>query len=260
MALLAASVAQADSGTLQVRVEGAVQRPAEYQVPTGTRLADVLLAAMPTEAAYTSGAALLRPSALDAQTRLKAGVLHDLQAVQAAADVPPSTAATAARLEAELIALPVTGRLNNELDARVAEVRPEANLVLQPGDRITYPTRPADVRVTGAVVVPCTLPHAPLRDAVDYLRDCPTAGADRDLLFAVQPDGTVQMLGIAAWNRSPKQALAPGATLYVPLPERDLRRAGAPDLNREFASFLATQPIASLPAHASDTSNTDPAP
>ncbi|UNK42209.1 capsule biosynthesis GfcC family protein [Luteimonas sp. S4-F44] len=260
LALLTASVAQAESGTLQVRVDGAVQRPADYQVPTGTRLADVLLAAMPTDAAYTTGAALLRPSALEAQTRLKAGVLHDLQAVQAGANVPSSTIATAARLETELAALPVTGRVNNELDARVVEVRPEANLVLRPGDRITYPTRPADVRVTGAVVATCTLPHVPLRDAVDYLRDCPVAGADRDLLFAVQPDGTVQMLGIAGWNRSPRQALAPGATLYVPLPERDLHRAGAPDLNRELAAFLATQPLPSLPAHAPDTSNTDPAP
>ena len=260
LALLAASVAQAESGTLQVRVDGAVQQPAEYQVPTGTRLADVLLAAMPTEAAYTTAAALLRPSEREAQTRLKAGVLHDLQAVQAAANVQPSTATTAARLEAELAELPVTGRVRNALDARVVEVRPEANLVVQPGDRITYPTRPADVRVTGAVVASCTLPHVPLRDAVDYLRDCPTAGADRDLLFAVQPDGTVQILGIAAWNRSPRQALAPGATLYVPLPERDLRRAGAQDLNRELAAFLATQPILPLPANAPDTSNTDLAP
>ncbi|WP_197076456.1 capsule biosynthesis GfcC family protein [Luteimonas sp. FCS-9] len=261
LALLAATTAaQAQSGTLQVRVDGAVQRPSVFQVPTGTRLAEVLLAAMPTEAAYPTGAALLRPSALEAQTRLKAGVLHDLQALQSAVDVQPATAAAAARLEAELAAMPVTGRVRNELAARVVEVRPETNLVLQPGDHVLYPTRPTQVRVTGAVAAPCTLPHAPLRDAVEYLHDCPAAAADGDLLFAVQPDGTVQTLGIAAWNRSPHQALAPGATLYVPLPERDLRRAGTPDLNRELADFLATQPIAPLPAHAPDTSNTDPAP
>lgn len=260
LALVFAGAAQAQSETLQVRVEGAVQRPSVFEVPNGTRLAEVLLAAMPTDAAYTPAAALLRPAAIEAQTRLKAGVLHDLQALQGARAVSAATVDAAARLEAELAALPVTGRIRNELDARVVEVRPEANPVLQAGDRIVYPTRPAQVRVTGAVVAPCMLPHAPLRDALDYLHDCPVAGADRDLLFVVQPDGAVQMLGIGAWNRSPPQALAPGATLYVPLSARDLRRADAEDLNRELADFLATQPATLLPAHALDTSNTDSAP
>ena len=44
------------------------------------------------------------------------------------------------------------------------------------------------------------------------------------------------------------------------MPERDLRHAGAQDLNRELAAFLATQPILPLPANAPDTSNTDLAP
>jgi hypothetical protein len=50
-------------------------------------------------------------------------------------------------------------------------------------------------------------------------------------------------LGIALWNRQDHAAPpAPGAVLLVPLDSNQIKNS-APDLNRELAEFLATQPL-----------------
>ncbi|MEN4904773.1 capsule biosynthesis GfcC family protein [Luteimonas sp. TWI1416] len=241
--LAAASAAAQSPAQVHVTVEGAVLRPSTFALSEDARLSDPILAAMPTSEAYTTGAALLRRQAVVPQTRLRAGLEHSLQAIQTAEDTPLAVAETAARMEAWLTTLPVTGRIPTQLDGRRLEVDPGANLPVRDGDRLVYPLRPDTIAVVGAVEAPCRLPHVALREAAKYLRQCPTLGADPDLLYVVQPDGSVAQLGIAPWNRSPAQTLAPGAVLYAPLPERTLRRID-PDFNREFAQFLATQPIA----------------
>ncbi|MCY1368953.1 hypothetical protein D9M69_559670 [compost metagenome] len=62
----------------------------------------------------------------------------------------------------------------------------------------------------------------------------------------VQPNGQVQRQGIALWNRQEAPSPAPGARIYVPV-----RSAGlgdpTPDLNAEFAAFIATQPLEVAP-------------
>ncbi|MCD9028702.1 capsule biosynthesis GfcC family protein [Luteimonas sp. BDR2-5] len=234
---LATAQAQAPA---RVSVEGAVHTADTFTVPPGGRLSAAALAAAPTPEAYPTGAMLLRRQALQPQVRLKAGLAHDLAELQRDTD-DPALRAIAADLAAWLVTAPVTGRVRTELEPRRLEFMPEADFPAADGDRIVYPLRPATIRIVGAVVTPCELPHAPMRDARDYLARCPTRAADRDWLYIVQPDGEVHRLGIASWNRSPPQALAPGAVLYVPLPERALRKLDG-DFNAEFAAFLATQP------------------
>lgn len=244
MTLLAiATSAPAQAQALRATVEGAVQRPGAREYPAGSRLADAVLAAMPDRRAYPLGAALLRREAMVEQTRAKAGLLYDLQALQSHSRTGVETAATAARMRKWLAALPVTGRVRNRLEPRALEADPRNNRPLADGDRILYPHRPDSIRVVGAVVRECELTHVPLRDAKAYLRDCPPAPAsDRDWLYAIQPDGHVERIGIAAWNRSAAHPLAPGAILYVPLSERDLRDIEA-GFNAGLADFIATQPL-----------------
>lgn len=225
---------------LRVQVEGAVRNPGTFEVPEGSRLSVAVLAAMPTADAYPTGASLLRRDAIREQLRLKAALAHDLE--QLAQADGAALRATADALARQLDAMPVTGRIHTLLDPRRVEIEPAANLPLAEGDRIVYPRRPHTVRIVGAVAAPCEVAHTPLRNAALYLDACPQLSADRDWLYAIQPDGAIQRLGIALWNRSPPQPLAPGAVLYVPLPARALRGLDV-DFNAEFATFLATQTV-----------------
>ncbi|WP_028920566.1 capsule biosynthesis GfcC family protein [Pseudoxanthomonas suwonensis] len=230
----------------QAWVEGAVRQPGAIALGAGARFADVLLVAGPTGEAYPLGAAVLRPSELAAQRRMKAGLQYDLDAL-AAAQLPGRVASQVAPLRTWLETLPVTGRVRIDMDPRRLELDRFSNRPAADGDRFVYPRRPHTIRVVGAVAGHCELVHVPLREAADYLRDCaPADSADRDWIYAIQPDGEVQRLGIGAWNRSEGHSLAPGALLYVPLDERAIGDV-APGFNVGMAAFLATQ---HLPAEA----------
>lgn len=234
----------APASMVRVGVSGDVWNAGVFEAPRGSRLAEVLVAAMPTDAAYTSGAVFTRREAIAPQLRLKAGLQHTLGELRhrALADGDATLADAAERIDNWLSTLPVTGRVAFQGDPRRLEVDPDANVPVSDGDHVHYARRPATVRVVGAVTSPCTLAHVPLRDAADVLRDCRVdPAADRDRLFVVQPDGHVVAIGTAAWNRSAAQALAPGATVVVPLRERALRDLD-PAFNAELARFVATQP------------------
>ncbi|HEY0334461.1 MAG TPA: capsule biosynthesis GfcC family protein [Stenotrophomonas sp.] len=243
LALLTCVVFDASALPAPVRVEvvGEVKRPGVLQLPVGSRFADAVLVAMPTTNAYPLGAAMLRSSEMPEQKRRKAGVEYDLVAVANHPDTTPAMAMQAKKLHQWLQSLPVTGRIRAQLDPRRLEVD-GSNRLLADSDFFVYPRRPTTIQVVGAVLHPCNLRHVPLQDAVDYLRQCEvdSAAVDRNSLFVVQPDGVIQVLGSALWNRSPSVALAPGAILYVPLDEAALSRV-APRLNHDLAEFLATQ-------------------
>lgn len=225
----------------QVQVTGAVSTPGTFDIPSGGRLADALIAAHPTDDAYLTGSLFLRESARAAQRRLRVGIAHDLQELQKSSR--PSIAQAAISLAQWLEEHPATGRVRQSINPRLMQVQPQANPVLAHGDTVVVPARPATIRVMGAVLAECQLKHDPLRDARDYLRDCATTdAAEPDDLYVIQPDGNVQQLGIAAWNRSDPQAVAPGGTLYVPLEKSSVRKVDE-SFNSEFAAFIATQPI-----------------
>lgn len=245
--LLAASAgpvsADADTGPtgVQVEVTGAVQRPGRQALPAGARLSDAILAATPRSEAYLLGAALLRRSDALAQTRDKAGLLFDLETLGRISRVSAAVADEARRLHDWLEPLPVTGRVRSPLEPRLLEIDPGGNRVLADGDRVVFPHRPETVQVIGAVGRHCELLHRPLQGAAAYLADCrPSEAADRDWIYLVQPDGHVEQLGVALWNRSRAQPLAPGAVIVVPLAEREVRVVN-PGFNAQLAAFVATQ-------------------
>lgn len=237
------SVGTAAAAPVQVRLSGAVTHAGDQAFKPGARLSDAALAAQPQPQAYPLGGAWLRPSLIVAQKRLKAGVLYDLVTLQRSvqAQHDPSLAQFAGDMQQHIRPMPVTGRQVALLDPRVVEVEPSQNLPLADGDRLYYPLRPDSIRVVGAVQHACMLPLVPLQDARLYLAACPVTDAtDHDNIYVIQPDGRVQVQGIALWNRSAPLSLAPGAAIYVPL------RAGvAKDIdsrfNQDLAAFLATQ-------------------
>jgi protein involved in polysaccharide export with SLBB domain len=231
---------------VSVMISGEVGRPGMQTLEGNVRLADVAAAAQVKPDAYVLGASWTQQSRVMPQRRLQAGLVYELGAIadQARREGDASLSALSASLRQWLQAMPVTGRRAvRTLDPGALAATSADNLPVEDGDTLSYPRRPATVRVVGAVKAPCELPHVALQDARRYVEACATQFADRDSLFVIQPDGQVFELGIALWNTSPPMALAPGAIVYVPLDQR--RIAGAADVvfNREMAEFIATQPL-----------------
>nr|WP_099559442.1 capsule biosynthesis GfcC family protein [Stenotrophomonas geniculata] len=239
LALALASHSHASS-PIGVEAVGHVRNPGAHTLPARARLSAAALAAAPDTEAYMPGAALLRQRSLLPQTRLKAGLLFDLETLASQQDAP-ELAEAAALLARELGDLPVTGREPQLLDPRRLEASTSENRPALEGDRVVYPGRPDTVQVTGAVVQPCKLEHQFSLDARHYRSACPILpAASRDDLYVIQPDGKVQQLGVALWNRSTPVHLAPGAVIYVPLDAAKIRTI-APDVNEDAVRFLATQ-------------------
>jgi hypothetical protein len=240
---LLAWCASAVAAPVQVELAGVVANAGTQTLKDHARLSDAALAAQPLQLAYILGAAWLRPSLLESQERLKAGVLFDLDSLQQqATQQGKQDLATLAGAMADWIKpMPVTGRQQALLDLRAVEVNPPENHLLADGDRLYYPLRPDAIRIVGAVQQPCTLPLVPLQDARDYLASCAATGeADQDVIYVIEPDGRLFEQGIALWNRSTPLTLAPGALIYVPLRARAIKSVD-PLLNHDLASFLATQ-------------------
>lgn len=236
-ALLAAGGAQA----AQVRIEGAAEASGTHDMATNARLADALLLARPRADAYLLGASFERPQALESQVRLRAGLQYGTGKLTESSDTQVATLGRT--LQDWLGTHAATGRTPIASAARLIQVQPANNPVLAAGDTLRFPLKPGTITVMGAVEQRCTLPHVPQRDARDYLRDCHASDlADRNDIFVIQPDGRVQQLGIALWNRADAQAIAAGGTLFVPLRASLLKHID-PLFNSDFAAFIATQPV-----------------
>ena len=228
-----------------VTVQGDAAKPGRYSFQEGTRLHDVLLPAQVNPKAYLLGAAWLHTPLRNAQERLKLGVLFDLATVKSNAlqDDETELAVLAGRLIDKVQAMPVTGRRMAQLDPVRVELNRGDNPYLSNGDVLLYPLRPNTVKVVGAVISECELAYQPLQTASGYLKNCPRdPGADRDVLFVIQPDGRVFQEGVALWNETKSVPPAPGARIYVPV-HSTAKGDPTPDLNTEMATFIATQPL-----------------
>lgn len=240
------SVTQAQA-TIKVDAQGAVGQPGPAVYPSGARLSAVAGAANVDPEAYAMGAAWLQPALQKEQLRLRAGLVYELGAIrrQAMAAENAPLAEGSAAFQAWLSGRPITGRrAGAALDPARLEVTPSDDWPVHEGDTLFYPRRPADVRVVGAVGKACRLPHVPMQDARRYLASCPPSrAADPDLIYVVQPDGTVFEQGVALWNRATPLPLAPGAWIYVPFNRHAIAGAADDGFNHDVADFLATQTL-----------------
>jgi hypothetical protein len=231
--------------SITVSTRGAVAHPGPRAYPAGARLSTVGMTSGVAPDAYLLGAAWLQPALREEQLRLRAGLVYELGAIrlQALGRQDTALASASAGFEAWLSTLPVTGRKTGvALDPLRLEVAPAEDRPVHEGDTLVFPDRPADIRVVGAVEAACRLPHVPMQDARRYLSGCrPSAAADPDAIYVVQPDGAVFAQGVALWNRDPPRPLAPGAWIYVPFDRRAIAGAADADFNRDVATFLATQ-------------------
>lgn len=239
--LSAQTIAAPTADTLEVAIQGAVLQPGVYTFERGARLSNAAVAGQVSSEAWFLGAAWLRREAIEPQTRLKAGILFELKVngVHAQAQNDSDLVALLGRFNTAVDAMPVTGRVPTELEP-LELLFLENNELLAHGDRLLYPSRPDQVRVLGAVVEDCVLPHDPALQLHDYLAICRRhALADRDTAYLIQPDGHVSQHGVAYWNLQ-EANVAVGAVIYVPLHNRTLSPT-TDGLNDDMAAMLATQ-------------------
>ena len=209
----------------------------------GERLSDWLL--RNSDAATDQTALNWRvPTEKMAQSALRSALILQLQG-QIGAQQPSHLGAIAPDthgLTELLHKLPVTGRMVVAYhDARWLQSAPSQDPVLAQGQTVTLLARPKNIAVLGPTGHICLVTQAAGAHAQDYLKACSKdlAPNDADWAWLIQPDGKVQSVGIAPWNRSQlsQTELAPGAWLWAPGSQHVNSRA----LSDNLARFLSMQ-------------------
>lgn len=220
-----------------VRLEGELPRAGVYEVQPGETLRHLVeRVGGITPQAYLFGAELDRESTRVEQQRriddyvaaLESSIAKGEAALAANAISDPNQVALAQQrlqsqqgLASRLRDVRATGRI-------VLEVRPDASatvalpeLVLEDGDRLLIPYRPATVEVIGNVYTSGSFLYRPGKTVADYLRLAggPSRQADKGHIFVIRANGaTVAKSGWAPLTgRSLEEMrLMPGDTVVVP--------------------------------------------
>ena len=213
-----------------VVLAGEFKQAGLFDIRRGEKLSELIRRAGGlTDDAYPYGAVLTRLSAqrteqdgLDRSVRQVDAGLTAAVANASSANAN-STQSTIASLQAALSELKSTkpiGRVVFEADPATLASRPDLDIIVEPGDRITMPKRPSSVAVTGDVLNPSSQQFAGGLSPAEYIK---RAGgylqtADEDHVFVVLPNGAAEPVSSSMWNFS-KVAVPPGSTIVVP---RDL--------------------------------------
>ncbi|MEC9358095.1 MAG: SLBB domain-containing protein [Pseudomonadota bacterium] len=207
-----------------VRLYGEVRFPGAYSIIRGERLSDIIRRAGGlTDQAYPYGAVLTRESARRAEQITNQRAAKDLRealvtAVTSGA-LPDSDASSGflSGIVQSLESSPTVGRVVTETDPQVLAARPELDIVVEPGDKLYMPKRPATVTVTGQVLNAGTVAFVSGRDASEYIDMAGgfTQGADDERAFLILPSGQARKLETSFWNFR-RIDVPPGSYIVVP--------------------------------------------
>lgn len=206
------------------RINGEVARPGKYDIMRGEKLSSLIARAGGlTGEAYPAGTVFMRSSARRqeaAQYKTAAQQLEQSLARMLARDDKRPNAEQidmTRQLANELRNAPAVGRITVEADPDVLRLKPEEDVLLEPGDEIVIPPRRQTVAVSGEVHAPANLQFISGKDAGVYLREAGgfTRFADEGHAFVVQPNGASRPLRVSAWNHQ-DTSIVPGSTIVVP--------------------------------------------
>jgi len=212
----------------RVTVSGQVRYPGTFDITRGERLSSVLeRAGGLTETAYPYGAVFTRERAAVSE---REGNLREARALSAEiASLATSPNPTDRDKVSFLTSLtqtvqnqPVLGRITVTADPALLRVHPEYDLILEPGDALVIPPRPATVTVTGEVLNSGSFQYQAGLDVRDYIAVAggATQGADEERIFVVMPDGSARPIAENWLTFNNSNIIPPGSTVVVP---RDLR-------------------------------------
>ena len=228
--------------TGSVQLLGEFSRPGVFDIRRGERLSEVIArAGGPTAQAYPFGAIFTRERVRLAEEVALRRLARDLRSAVAVAaangGIDGASVQAFAELTGELTQTPATGRVVIEADPTVLQVRPELDVVLQPGDRVFLPKRPNSVLVTGDVLNPGAMQFQTSKTVDSYIRQAGgfQQSADRNRIFVVFPNGAAQPVSVSAFNFTQIQ-VPPGSTIVVP---KDATPFNAFTITKEVATILS---------------------
>jgi polysaccharide export outer membrane protein len=231
-----------DRDTGPVFLVGEFVRPGAYEIRRGERLSQIISRAGGlTAQAYPYGALFTRERvkrAEEASLRRLARELNSAVTVAAAnRGIDASAISSFAALTREVATAPASGRVVIEADPTVLDVRPELDIVLEPGDRLYMPKRPNSVLVTGDVLNPGAMQFVSGKSVETYIRQAGgfQRSADRNRLFVVLPDGSAQPVSVSPFNYTPVR-VPPGSAIVVP---KDATPFDIFTVTREVASLVS---------------------
>ena len=212
-----------------VTLKGEVKRPGVYTIVRGERLSDVLIRAGGlTQIAYPYGAVFLRKSVAEREREGLVRAARDLEA-QLTVSLTKSTYTAAAgtpalgyegirALVGDLRNQPALGRVSVLADPAVLATHPQSDPLMESGDILHVPQRPATITVLGEVMNVASFPVQPNVTIAEYIA---RAGgysrfADQSLTFVVLPDGTAQKVEQSWFAVGNTARLPPGSTIVVP--------------------------------------------
>jgi len=216
-----------------VRLEGELKEAGVYEIHPGETLRQLItrLGGF-TPQAYLFGSEFTRESTrVDQQAQLDQYVNTLDQSVQrnAAAAAYMGDAAAAAKTQSDadramvdrMKGLKATGRIVLELKPNATGIDALPDLVLEDGDRLLVPFRPATVNVIGSVYTSGAFIFKPGKSVADYLRLAggPSRGSDKAREFVVRADGSTvgrQQQSLLTGRNFDSLRLMPGDTIVVP--------------------------------------------
>lgn len=226
----------------QVRLVGEFVQPGTYSFMRGETLSQVIARAQGlTAQAYPFGAIFTRNSVRLSEEQSLRRLARELNAAVTVAaanrGIDPNAVTAFARLTRDISESPASGRVVIEADPVVLAVRPELDVVLQPGDQIFVPRRPNSVLVTGDVLNPGAMQFVAGRSVDAYIRQAGSfqQSADKNRVFVVLPNGVAQPVAVSAFNFTAIN-VPPGSVIVVP---KDATPFNAFTIARELSSVLS---------------------
>ncbi|HSZ74469.1 MAG TPA: SLBB domain-containing protein [Rhizomicrobium sp.] len=210
-----------ENGT--ITVAGQVKYPGTFDIMRDERLSSVLARAGGlTDESYPYGAVFTRVSAAqDEKLGNQREALQLQSGIAVAAANPNVTPGVLAYLQSLVLTLqqqPALGRITVTADPAILSVKPELDVVMQPGDFIYLPKRPSTVAVSGEVLNSGAFQYKPGLSVDDYIRLAggTTDAAEDDETFIIFPDGTAQPASGNWFSFLSHSQIPPGSTIVVP--------------------------------------------
>ena len=215
-----------DIGAGSVTLQGEVRTPGSFTIIRGEHLSDVLARAGGlTNISYPYGTVFLRQSAAQVEREGYIRAAGEIQSQLVVAmtrvgnnKIDPSTFASLQAFVSELRNQRAVGRISIVADPSILAANPALDPLVEAGDVIYIPQRPATISVLGQVLGPGSFPYRTGATIEDYigLSGGYSAAADSSQTFVVLPDGTSRRVEKSWLRLSASQALPPGSSIVVP--------------------------------------------